>query len=81
MTAAAHPVDRAPASVLTTTDAAAALGVTPRRVLALIAAGRLRAERFGRRGWLIRPAALEAVRVRRPGRPAVRRAGPTAPPG
>jgi excisionase family DNA binding protein len=58
---------------------AAALGLTRRRVQAMIAAGHLRAERFGR-DWLIRPAALEAVRVRRPGRPAGRRAGPTTPP-
>lgn len=54
--------------MLTTADAAAALGVSAVRVRQLIAAGRLRAERLGR-DWLIDEAALEAVRVRRPGRP------------
>jgi excisionase family DNA binding protein len=53
---------------LTTTEAAAALGVTPQRIRALIAAGRLRAVKVGR-DWLIRPPDLEAVRVRTSGRP------------
>ena len=57
-----------PASLLTTETAAAELGVSAGRVRALIAAGRLRATRFGL-GWLIERKALAAVRVRRPGRP------------
>jgi len=53
---------------LTTTTAAAELGVTPGRVRAMITAGRLQATLAGR-DWLIAPKALEAVRHRRPGRP------------
>jgi excisionase family DNA binding protein len=53
---------------LTTQQVAAALGVTQRRVLALIQAGRLEASRLGR-DWLIPAHALEAVRERKPGRP------------
>jgi excisionase family DNA binding protein len=53
---------------LTTTEAAVTLGVTPQRIRALIAAGRLRAVKVGR-DWLIRPPDLEAVRNRKPGRP------------
>jgi excisionase family DNA binding protein len=52
----------------TTSSAARELGVTPGRVRAMIAAGRLQATLVGR-DWLIRPKALEAVRDRRPGRP------------
>jgi excisionase family DNA binding protein len=52
----------------TTTTAAAELGVTPGRVCAMIAAGRLQATRVGR-DWLIRSKALNAVRDRKPGRP------------
>jgi excisionase family DNA binding protein len=55
--------------VLTTKQAAAALGVSLRRVQALINAGRLKAERVGR-DWLIPARALEQVRERKPGRPA-----------
>jgi excisionase family DNA binding protein len=55
-------------SVDTTTTAAAKLGVTPGRVRAMIAAGRLQATRAGR-DWLIEPKALAAVRERKPGRP------------
>ena len=55
-------------TALTTSQAAAALGVSPRRVQAMIRAGRLKAIRFGR-DWLIRPADLDAVRVRPVGRP------------
>lgn len=44
------------------------MGVTRHRVLALIRAGRLRAERVGMQ-FLIRPADLDAVRDRKPGRP------------
>jgi excisionase family DNA binding protein len=54
--------------LLTTQKAAEALGVTPRRIRALIAAGRLDATLIGR-DWLINPADLEKVRKRKPGRP------------
>jgi excisionase family DNA binding protein len=53
----------------TTTTAAAKLGVTPGRVRAMIAAGRLQAIRAGR-DWLIDAEALESVRQRKTGRPA-----------
>jgi excisionase family DNA binding protein len=52
----------------TTTTAAVKLGVTPGRVRAMIAAGRLQAIRAGR-DWLIEPEALATVRDRKPGRP------------
>lgn len=55
--------------MLTTKQAAAALGVTVRRVQAMIKAGRLAATKAGR-DWLIEPDALDAVRVRKSGRPA-----------
>jgi excisionase family DNA binding protein len=54
--------------LLTTTDVAEILGVTPRRVLALITAGRLPAERIGR-DFLIKEKDIELVRVRKVGRP------------
>ena len=54
--------------MLTTRDAAERLGVTVRRVQALIKAGRLPATRIGR-DWLIAPDALAAVAERKPGRP------------
>ncbi len=55
---------------MTTGQAARRLGVTRRRVLALIAARRLAARRFGS-AWMIEPAALDApvIRDRKPGRP------------
>lgn len=53
---------------LTTQQAAEALGVTRQRIGAMIRAGRLRAERAGHT-WLIKPAWLDAVRDRKPGRP------------
>lgn len=53
---------------LTTTEAAERLGVSPRRVLALITAGRLRARKVGR-DWQISPRALAEVQVRTAGRP------------
>ena len=50
-------------------DAAARLGVSDRRVRALIESGRLRAQRLGR-VWMIEPAALGSVEGQRsPGRP------------
>lgn len=54
--------------MLTTTDAAVRLGVTVRRVQALISAGRLPAERVGR-DWLIQERHLARVSERKPGRP------------
>jgi len=53
---------------MTTEDVANELGVTPRRVLALIYAGRLPAEQFGP-VWMIRRQDLKHVRHRPPGRP------------
>lgn len=53
---------------LTTDQAATILSVSRRRVEALIAAGRLHALKLGR-DWVINPADLEAVKVRRAGRP------------
>lgn len=55
--------------MLTTTQAARELGVSPRRIQALIASGRLPAELIGR-DWHIEARDLKAVRVRKPGRPA-----------
>jgi len=54
--------------VFTTDKAALRLKISRRRVQALIKAGRLRAEKVGR-DYLIKPADLAAVRVRKPGRP------------
>ncbi len=54
--------------LLTTTQVAAALGVTPPRILQLISAGRLPAVKHGR-DWMIESAALEAVRSRPNGYP------------
>ncbi len=53
---------------LTTNEAAEILNISPRRVRALIHAGRLPAEKHGR-DWAIKPADLELVKVRKPGRP------------
>jgi excisionase family DNA binding protein len=53
--------------LISTEQAAKALGVTRRRVQALIKTGRLKAEKVGR-VYVIRPKDLEAVRVRTPGR-------------
>ncbi|HEX8523207.1 MAG TPA: helix-turn-helix domain-containing protein [Tepidisphaeraceae bacterium] len=60
--------------LLGTTQAAKELGVTPRRVLALIEDGRLKAEKIGR-DYLINPKDLNAVRERKPGRPPAKRKG------
>ena len=57
--------------MITTTQAAKILQVTPRRVLALINSGRLPAQRPGR-DWLINPKDLKLVQDRRPGYPAGR---------
>jgi excisionase family DNA binding protein len=57
-----------PSRVITVADAAHLLKVSPRRVRALIQAGRLPAERIGR-DWLIKAIDLWAVETRAPGRP------------
>ena len=53
---------------LTTKQAAAKLGITPRRVVALVTAGRLPATKFGR-DYMIKEADLKLVEVRNVGRP------------
>ena len=58
----------APLGRLTTTEAAAKLGISQRRMLALIAAGRLPTVRVGTM-HLIDPADLAKVKERKPGRP------------
>jgi excisionase family DNA binding protein len=60
--------------IITTVEAAKRLGVTPGRVRALIEAKRLKAFKYGRE-WLIDPKDLEAVRVRKVGRPRKARKG------
>lgn len=54
--------------LISTEQAAADLGVSRRRVQALIKSGRLKATKVGR-VYVIRPKDLESVRVRKPGRP------------
>lgn len=55
--------------VLTTKEAAERLGVTPRRVRALIAEGKLRAQQIGR-DYVIEEKHLDDVKTyRKPGRP------------
>lgn len=54
--------------LLTTTEAAKRLGISPRRVLALIYDKRLPAQQWGR-DWLIREADLAQVERRPVGRP------------
>lgn len=53
-------------AIITSKQAATRLGVTPRRVGALIAAGRLPATKLGR-DWLIAEEALALVAERCPG--------------
>jgi len=53
---------------MTTAEAARALELHPSRIRALIDEGKLQATKLGR-DWYIEPAALKAVRVRKPGRP------------
>ena len=60
--------------IITTTEAAKRLGVTPTRVRALIEAKRLKAFKYGRE-WLIDPKDLEAVKDRKVGRPRKTRKG------
>ena len=54
--------------IITTTEAAKRLGVTPTRVRALIEAKRLKAFKYGRE-WLIYVKDLDAVKNRKVGRP------------
>jgi excisionase family DNA binding protein len=56
---------------MTVTEAAKELGVTPRRVRALIEAGAIRAEQHGKIWWI--PKLSEKVRHRKTGRPRTRR--------
>lgn len=55
-------------NLLTTREVAARLGVTTKRVQALIRAGRLPAEKFGR-DYMIKESDLKLVEDRKPGRP------------
>jgi excisionase family DNA binding protein len=57
-----------PVNRITAADAAVSLGVTKRRVIALIEAGKLKAEKIGNL-YLIKPSDLDKVRDRKPGRP------------
>lgn len=57
-----------PVNRFTAVQAAAILGVSKRRVNAMIQAGRLRAEKIGNL-FLIKPSDLEKVKNRTPGRP------------
>ena len=54
--------------VISTTEAAKRLGVNASRVRALIDAKRLKATKFGN-VWMIDPKDLDAVKIRKPGRP------------
>jgi excisionase family DNA binding protein len=54
--------------IIGTAEAACRLGVTQNRVLALIAAKRLKATKVGN-AWLIDPKDLDAVKDRKTGRP------------
>jgi len=55
-------------SLCNTAQASEALGVSPRRVLALIKSGRLPAAKVGR-DWIIKKSDLKFVKNRPPGRP------------
>jgi len=57
-----------PDALIGTAEAARALGISTSRIQALVRLGRLPAVKVGS-AWAIRPADLELVRVRRPGRP------------
>ena len=56
------------AKLITTKEAAERLGVTPSRIRAMIAAGRLKAHKFGR-DHQIRESDLELIMERHAGRP------------
>jgi excisionase family DNA binding protein len=64
-------------ALLTTTEAAERLGITPMRVRQLIRAGRLPSQQFGR-DHLIKESDLTLVAERKPGRPKAQ-AKPAAP--
>lgn len=66
---------------ISTKEAATKLDVSVSRVLALVRGGRLKATKIGegKRATYLIPADLEAVRVRKPGRPAKPPAEPTPP--
>jgi len=55
-------------SLMTTADVAAELGISERRVRALAAARNV-GWKVGRGAWVFRPADIEMLRIRRPGRP------------
>lgn len=55
-------------NLITTNEAATRLGVSARRVQAMIKAGRLPAQKVGR-DWLIKEKDLKLVEDRKPGRP------------
>lgn len=57
---------------LTTKQVAERLGITPRRVQALIEAGRLPGTKFGR-DYMIKESDLKLVEVRKVGRPATKK--------
>lgn len=54
--------------LLTTPQVAEILGVTPRRVLALIKDGRLPSQQYGR-DHVVKESDLKLVTIRKPGRP------------
>jgi excisionase family DNA binding protein len=60
--------------ILGTVEAARRLGVSDARVRSLIASGRLKAVKVGG-AWLIDPKDLDAVKVRKVGRPRKSRKG------
>src|SRR5215831_10999710 len=60
--------------LITTEEAAARLGVTKRRVQAMIRSGRLLAEKMGR-DWFIKEEDLALVADRKPGRPPAAKKG------
>lgn len=63
-----HVVMNKRETLLTTPQVAERLGVTTRRVLALIQAGRLPSQQFGR-DHVIKESDIERVLYRKPGRP------------
>jgi excisionase family DNA binding protein len=54
--------------IISTTEAAKRLNVSPSRIRAMIGSGRLKAMKVGK-VWLINPKDLEAVKDRKVGRP------------
>lgn len=60
--------------LLTTIEAGRKLGITYQRVIALIKAGRLPANKMGR-DWIIKEKDLKLVADRKPGRPPVEKKG------